>query len=758
MRIEVTSFPKGILFLIWALSVVIAPSREAIAQGPVVFWASAPVQPGETVLFYGDGLETTDDIRLLRLADEPTDTPRPSSVFQRSPADGQPSKPLQPSNISVKVIIPEQLQPGVFVAWVHTSNGWSKPIFLNRPDPWWTQGDGGTVATPGGWIRVLGTNLSWPDVGRIKPRVALTGKAAARPVLLEVREGDAYSVEALLPKDLPEGHYQVWVHMGLGGFNAWGGNLSIQVQKPYSWPATILNVKDFGARGDGSSDETEAIAKALEQASRLDGGIVYFPRGLYMVTSTLNIPPKTILRGERQDLVDLFWPDGKSILPAVIQGTHSFGIEDLTLHFSLARHGIVADQAGPQAGDIFLRRVRIRLLLYSGHLKPEDIDLRFRGSLRYSSGGGDLVRLTGRNIEISDCDLYSSGRVLVLQGVKDAWIARNTLYNGRWGWYSISGGERIIFERNHVTGGDLMSTGGGVNGGPTSQYIYFAHNTFKNLYGWDREAMTTDGGGGDYIGLLAAATLTTVAYPSPQGWKTDDLKGKVAYVLSGKGMGQYRLITANTDRILTLERSWDVVPDSTSVVGITWMHGHYLFIGNTVIDASIALQLYGVAFDSIVAENRSVRAGGFRSYAMRYLGDYNVPITHGIQPEMFVQYLNNEVSEGSSYHMGSNSGSVVGVDASAPSAGWQWPMALGFVFRGNTLGSHARLRLSTPGDGVALIEDVIFENNRVQDSTVGIEIGARSKRVLLHRNHFTHVTRPVVDYSQKAEQLSPNKE
>lgn len=502
-KIEMINFPKGILLFIWALSVVIALPREAMAQGPVVFWASTTVQPGETVLFYGDGLETTDDIRFLRLADEATDTPRPSSGFQRTPADGQPSTPLQPSNISVKVIIPEQLQPGVFVVWVHTSNGWSKPIFLNRPDPWWTQGDGGTVATPGGWIRVLGTNA------------------------------------------------------------------------------------------------------------------------------------------------------------------------------------------------------------------------------------------------------------------KDAWIARNALSNGRWGWYSISGGERIIFERNHVTGGDLMSTGGGVNslgGAPASQYIYFAHNTFKNLYGWDREAMTTDGGGGDYIGLLASATFTTVAYPSPQGWKTDDLKGKVAYVLSGKGMGQYRQITANTDRTLTLERSWDVVPDSTSVMGITWMRGHYLFIGNTAIDASIALQLYGVAFDSIVAENRSVRAGGFRSYAMRYLGNYNVPITQGIQPEMFVQYLNNEISEGSSYHMGSNSGSVVGVDASAPSAGWQWPMALGFVFRGNTLGSHARLRLSTPGDGIALIEDVIFENNRVQDSTVGIEIGARSKRVLLHRNHFTHVTSPVVDYSQKAEQISLNNE
>ena len=420
----------------------------------------------------------------------------------------------------------------------------------------------------------------------------------------------------------------------------------ISVHRPVAWPATVLDVNAFGAKGDGATDDTVAVAAALARARDARGGVVYLPRGIYRLTSTLQIPPQTVLRGERQDLVHVFWADADSVRPAVIQGAHSFAIEDMTLHFSLAQHGIVADDPG--AHDISLRRVRARWLLYAGHLKTEVVDRRFREALRLSSGGGDLVRVSGQNVEITDCDLYSSGRVLVLKRVEGALIARNTLHNGRWGWYNLNGGERIVFEQNHLSGGDLMSTGGSIStyGTPSSQYIYFARNTFANLFGWDREAMTTDAGGGDHVGLISSATPTTVTFPESREWKPYSLTGKVAYVLAGKGKGQFRRIVSHTDRSLTVAPFWRVVPDSTSAVGVTSMRGHYLFIDNHVTDAGMALQLYGVAFNTVVAGNRSTRAGGFRSYARRYLGDYSLPLSQGVQPQMFVQYLDNEILGG----------------------------------------------------------------------------------------------------------------
>ena len=48
----------------------------------------------------------------------------------------------------------------------------------------------------------------------------------------------------------------------------------------------LKNVKDFGARGNGSTDDTAAIQAAVNQ-----GGTIYFPPGNYVLTSTVTIPP-----------------------------------------------------------------------------------------------------------------------------------------------------------------------------------------------------------------------------------------------------------------------------------------------------------------------------------------------------------------------------------------------------------------------------------------------------------------------------------
>ena len=45
------------------------------------------------------------------------------------------------------------------------------------------------------------------------------------------------------------------------------------------------NVKDFGATGDGSTNDTAAVSKAIETASNDGGGTVNFPAGKYMVAS-----------------------------------------------------------------------------------------------------------------------------------------------------------------------------------------------------------------------------------------------------------------------------------------------------------------------------------------------------------------------------------------------------------------------------------------------------------------------------------------
>jgi hypothetical protein len=57
------------------------------------------------------------------------------------------------------------------------------------------------------------------------------------------------------------------------------------------------NVRDFGAVGDGKTDDTEAFQKALDTAGKTGGGTVYAPRGNYLFGGHLNVPQAVTLAG-----------------------------------------------------------------------------------------------------------------------------------------------------------------------------------------------------------------------------------------------------------------------------------------------------------------------------------------------------------------------------------------------------------------------------------------------------------------------------
>ncbi|GHU98456.1 hypothetical protein FACS1894211_02210 [Clostridia bacterium] len=61
---------------------------------------------------------------------------------------------------------------------------------------------------------------------------------------------------------------------------------------------TDLNIKDLGASGDGSADDTDALETALETARERGGGIVYVPAGKYRLTRTVDIPSGVTLIGQ----------------------------------------------------------------------------------------------------------------------------------------------------------------------------------------------------------------------------------------------------------------------------------------------------------------------------------------------------------------------------------------------------------------------------------------------------------------------------
>jgi len=63
-----------------------------------------------------------------------------------------------------------------------------------------------------------------------------------------------------------------------------------------------LNVRDFGARGDGNSDDTAAFQRALNEAKTKGGLTVYAPPGNYRFLGSLKFPESVCLRGSWQSV------------------------------------------------------------------------------------------------------------------------------------------------------------------------------------------------------------------------------------------------------------------------------------------------------------------------------------------------------------------------------------------------------------------------------------------------------------------------
>jgi hypothetical protein len=73
-------------------------------------------------------------------------------------------------------------------------------------------------------------------------------------------------------------------------------NLMFKGRSTYSKLSDVVSVKDFGATGDGSTDDTAAIQLAANAAA---GGTLFFPKGTYLVCGTsITLSAGTMVRGQ----------------------------------------------------------------------------------------------------------------------------------------------------------------------------------------------------------------------------------------------------------------------------------------------------------------------------------------------------------------------------------------------------------------------------------------------------------------------------
>ena len=74
----------------------------------------------------------------------------------------------------------------------------------------------------------------------------------------------------------------------------------------------VLDVRRFGARGDGSSDDHAAIQAALDEADSLGGGRVLLMRGTYNISSHLRFGSNTVISGSGRGATTIYLMDGSN--------------------------------------------------------------------------------------------------------------------------------------------------------------------------------------------------------------------------------------------------------------------------------------------------------------------------------------------------------------------------------------------------------------------------------------------------------------
>lgn len=673
------------------------------AEAPAVFWSAEPVAPGETALLQGYQLDAGQtQVTLTAIGND-----KSAVVKQRT------------SDTALSFQIPSDWANGIYRCQIKTAGGTIERL-LNQPQPWWFQADCGQTATPGSWFSIFGRCLEMiPGDARVQLR------HAGQTVSLTPDIATLWNLTLTLPKDLPTGNWEIHVHNGCGGEDAWqaAGTLAVVDPQPI-WKESVFSFADFGGIPNDDLDDSDALDTALAAIEENGGGILRLARGRYRLSRSFELPTRLLLEGAGTASTHLVWADTQSPPEALLSSTEGrLGMRDLSLYAHNYQIGLRVEppknaktpEGDPlHVADVLIERVNVRFTPLAVRLTPEA--KAARRELRC-----EVFHLFADRTTITDCDLVWNSKIGFTAQGRDLVCRRNRCLAMEGGWCPVGGGNRAVVENNHFTGATTGVTRG--------SQVWFAHNRIEHQYTGFREGFTTDGtfGGPGFLDHVEAEGRH-LRFDPKRGRSDPPHIPSILRILEGKGAGLVQRIESFDDdrEGFMLRDDLLVAPDDTSILWSANELGRHLFYANNISDTGIALQLYGSAYDCIVANNVSWRSGGFRAKANWTCSN--------------VMFLDNRILEGYGTIGPEANGGESMVDVEGPYvAGFKGVTARGFVIRGNDLRNDSSIRIR------GSVHDVVIEHNRIRDSRLGIlaDQSGRQQGVLVRENTFDNVEIPL---------------
>jgi hypothetical protein len=556
--------------------------------------------------------------------------------------DGAPSNPLQIVNNTktnwLAVQIPASAK-GALILRISNATGTSAQVKLNAAVPVHLDA---MQLVPGGVFRVFGRNLLMAGSA---PSVTVNGQVAA----LDLSNSNGHMLMARAPTALlataaadisvdngngsgPASLDRTIAVVPSGGADVFGLGVG--------WASAFapLATKNVNAATDsrlspkmvcnGSTDDTLAVQSAIALAASGGGGVVQLKAGRCRLAGTLTLKSNVVLQGAGMNQTTLVY---EANYPLWGVGIDLAGLRDL----SLVNAGSAAEAPLLKNNTrVFLQNVGVQL-----------------GTSRqmYLSGNTNIVVTASSFVQTGSISnqapyTFTGNAGLVFVGNTTNWM------NGAPTFGQV---HDSYIQGNHFTRDGAYQSNTGTVHSFTVDFAYriaVVGNTFDVANGPitnksrnDGETILTEGGGGqrtENLGTVASATATTLSDPTntlnvdPFSSGTIPEDYGVA-IVSGTGAGQTRRVVAYSQPTMTVDRAWDVVPDSTSnYATFVWGLEKSIILGNNLSQNPRGVWLYQTAVRDVEVSSNVVSQGGgifLRSYqnlsAKQFMPIYNVLIT-----------------------------------------------------------------------------------------------------------------------------------
>ena len=214
----------------------------------------------------------------------------------------------------------------------------------------------------------------------------------------------------------------------------------------------IFNVHCYGAKGDGQTDDLGAILAARDAVNAAGGGVLFFPRGSFVVSNTIELGTSTTVLGLGAGSVLQAKPGVACFNMLLVRNSDDVRVRDLVLDGNRAMTSPPADPDNENIGCGFLGQpvgkgqtgLSIKNVVVRNH---HGSGIRITGP----HNSDDPYQLCANEVEVIGCQILDCGsRGVILTRATRARIAGNVITS------CTQAGIQLVISRAAVIDGNVI--------------------------------------------------------------------------------------------------------------------------------------------------------------------------------------------------------------------------------------------------------------------------------------------------------------